>query len=56
VHRFNWEYWNDMPPPADFERSEVEWERVEEFLKVLTEIAGMRQKQVQVLQEYSLLA
>ena len=55
VQRFDWN-WYDMDPPAEFELSEVEWERVEEFLKVLTETAGMRQKQEQVLQEYSLLA
>jgi len=56
VNYFNWEECYDTDPPAEFERSEVEWGRVEEFLKVLTEAAEMRQKQVQVLQEYSLLA
>jgi len=53
VKRFPWE---DTDPLAEIERSQVEWGRVEEFLKVLTEAAKMRQKQVQVLQEYSLLA
>jgi hypothetical protein len=56
VNYFNWKDWYDTDPPAEFERSEVEWGRVEEFLKVLTEAAEMRQKQEQVLQEYSLLA
>jgi len=56
VHRFDWWYWYDMDPPAEFERSEFEWQRVEELLKVLTVAVGMRQKREPVLQECSLLA
>jgi len=46
---FDWEYWYDTDPPAEFERSKVEWERVVEYLGVLTEAANMKRKQVQVL-------
>jgi len=55
VNCFDWEDWYDTDPPAEFECSRVEWERVEEFLKVLTDAAEMRQNQEQVLQEYSWL-
>jgi len=48
--------WKHTDPPAEIERSQVEWGRVEEFLKVLIDARKMRQKQVRVLQEYSLLA
>jgi len=49
VYCFNWEHWYDTDLPAEFEHFKVEWERVEEYLRVLTEAAKMRQKQVQVL-------
>jgi len=56
VNSFNWEEYYYTDPPTEFERSEVEWGRVVEFLNVLAEAAEMRQVQVQALQEYSLLA
>jgi hypothetical protein len=45
VKCFDWEGWYDTEdPPAEFERSKVEWERVEEILKGPTKAAKMRQR------------
>jgi len=45
VDCFNWEVWYDTEdPPEEFEHSRVEWERMEEFLKVPTKAAKMKQR------------